>query len=78
MTYSEILLARNKTKKRVNVYLYEGMMNIMRTTGCSASEFVFACSAMAIEAMNKEKLPFITGKDRLILNKIRVCISHNK
>lgn len=73
-----ILLARNRTKKRVNVYMYEAMLNIMRSTGCSASEFAFACSVMAIGAMNKKRLPFITESDRLILNKIRVCITHNK
>jgi hypothetical protein len=78
INHSEILIARNRTKKRVNVYLYEAMLNIMRTTGCSASEFCFACSVMAIEKMNNFKLPFITKTDRLILNKIRVCIAHNK
>ena len=58
--------------------MYEGMRNIMAMATGSASEFAFACSAMAIEARNKEKLPFITESDRLIINKIRVWITSNK
>jgi hypothetical protein len=54
--HQEVLLARNRTKKRVNVFMYEGMLNIMRSTGCSASEFSFACSVMAIEKMNDFRL----------------------
>jgi hypothetical protein len=76
--YADVLLARNKNKKRVNVFFYEGMLNIMRSTGYSASEFAFACSAMAIEAMNGYKLPYIKDSDRLILRNIRVCITHSK
>jgi hypothetical protein len=76
--HEEVLLARNRNKKRVNVFFYEGMLNIMRSTGYSASEFAFACSVMAIEAMNGCKLPYIKKSDRLILNNIRVCITHSK
>lgn len=73
----EILLARNRTKRRHNDFMYEGMRNIMATATGSASEFAFACSAMAIESRNKKPLPFITEADRLIINKIWVWITSN-
>ena len=76
MDCQKILLARNKTKKRCNDFMYEAMRNIMQQATGSASEFAFACSVMAIEKRNG-KLPFVTDQDRLILNKIKVWISSN-
>ena len=71
---AEILLARNRTKRRHNDFMYEAMRNIMQSATGSASEFAFACSAMAIEK-KRGPLPFITDADRLIINKIRVWIT---
>jgi hypothetical protein len=75
---SEILLARNRTKRRHNDFMYEAMRTIMAAATGSASEFAFACSVMAIEARNRIRLPFVTDSDRLIINKIRVWITQNR
>ena len=75
MDANEILIARNRTKKRCNVFYYEAMGNIARANGFTASEFLFGCGAMAMQAMGC-KMDFLTDKDKLILKKLRVCISH--
>ena len=75
--YSEILLARNRNKKRCNVYYYEAMGNIARELGFTASEFLFGCAAMAMKAM-KRNMPYLKKEDELILNKLRVCITSCK
>ncbi len=75
---SEIYLARNRTKRRCNDFMYEAMRTIMQCASGSASEFAFACSVMAIEEHNKKPLQFVTDSDRLIINKIRVWITSNR
>jgi hypothetical protein len=77
MDYSKVLLARNRTKRRCNVYYYEAMGNIARANGFTASEFAFGCMAMAMIAM-RCKMDFLTERDRLILNKIRMCLTYLK
>jgi hypothetical protein len=63
-----ILAARNRTKKRCNVFYYEALGNI-------ASEFAFGCMAMAMTAM-KCKMDFLKMRDRLILKKVRSVIEN--
>jgi uncharacterized protein YrrD len=75
--YSQVLLARNRTKQRCNVYYYEAMGNIARYHGFTASEFLFGCAAMAMKVM-KCDTSFLTNKDNLILNNLRVCIAAKK
>ena len=72
-----ILAARNRTKKRINDFRYEAMQNMMKAEMGSASEFSFACCALALRAM-KKKMDFMTDKDELILNRLRMCIAHKK
>jgi hypothetical protein len=72
----EILIARNRNKKRCNVYYYEAMGNIARSLGFTASEFAFGCMALAMKAMKRD-MPYLKNDDELILNKLRVCISSN-
>jgi len=74
MDCSEILLARNRTKKRCNVFYYEAMGNIARANGFTASEFFFGCSAMAMRAMGC-KMDFLNENDIKLINDLRVCIS---
>jgi hypothetical protein len=57
--------------------MYEAMRNIMQSATGSASEFAFACSAMAIER-KVGKLTFLTEADRLIIQKIRVWITSKR
>ena len=71
------LMHRNRNKMRKNVFIYEDMKNIVQNKGQSFSEFCFAVVTMAIEKMENRKLPYIKNSDRLILNKIRMCISSN-
>jgi hypothetical protein len=74
---ANILLARNRTKRRCNDFMYEAMRTMMRTPNHTASEFAFACSAMALKAMGKD-LSFLNEDDLLIIKKIRVCITRKK
>ena len=73
----DIYLARNRTKRRCNDFMYEAMRNMMTVPTNSASEFAFACTAMALEEKHG-KLLFVTDSDRLIINKILVWITSNK
>lgn len=77
VNHVEILAARNRTKKRCNVFYYEAMGNIARANGFTASEFMFGCAAMAMKAM-KCDMGFLNERDQLILKRLRVCISRLK
>lgn len=76
--HNNILLARNKTKLQHKVYIYEGMKNIILANKFTVSQWLFGCGAMAIESMNKIKLPYISDNDRLILFNLRKAIKHIK
>lgn len=75
--HQKILLARNKIKLQHKTYLYEGMKNIILEKEFTVSEFMFGCIVMAIEAMSKRKLEYITDKDRLILRNLRRATSYS-
>ena len=72
----EIYLARNRTKRRCNDFMYEAMRAMMTVATGSASEFAFACTVMALEKKHG-KLLVVTESDRLIINEIRVWITSN-
>ena len=75
--HEEILAARNRTKRRCNIFYYEAMGNIARAHGFTASQFFFGCAAMAMQAMRKD-MDFLNDSDKLILKNLRVCISSCK
>jgi hypothetical protein len=75
--YREILIARNRTKKRYQDFRYEAMQNMMQSFCGSASEFSFAVCAMALKAM-KKKMDFLTDDDNKIINDLRIRITHNR
>ena len=72
-----ILAARNRTKRKMCDYRYEAMQNVMELAWGSASEFSFACCALALRSAGKP-LPFLKPEDELILKKLRAWIAHLK
>ena len=77
INHSEILLSRNRTKRRCSVYYYEAMGNLARSLNMTASEFFFGCGALALIKCGKD-MGFLKDSDKLILNRIRVCMSYNQ
>lgn len=79
---SEIHLARNRTKKQHEVYLYEAEINILqtiadRTSGRkSVSKMIHAIVAdFLIE--NGKSLEFLNNTDRLEIKELHNVISYN-
>lgn len=72
--HAQTLIARNRTKKRCNVYYYEAMGNIARAKGFTASEFAFGCMAIAMLKTGCS-MPYLKNSDWRIINRLRVCIS---
>lgn len=74
--HDEILSARNKTKKRCNVYYYEAMGTMARGMGFTASEFFFGCASMAMLKMGCELN--LSKRDLQIIERIRFEIANSK
>jgi hypothetical protein len=75
--FAEIYSGRNRTKRRFNDFMYEAMRSMMTKATGSASEFAFACCAMALQAKGRD-VSFLTSSDRLIMQRIRVWITDKK
>ena len=80
MNAAEIHMARNRTKRQKQIYVYEAMFNMAalhaeKIMG-KKSFSLFACASVAI-ALKKLgcKMEFLTEEDRRNFNELYKCIS---
>jgi hypothetical protein len=72
---SEVLLARNRTKRQVKVFMYEAIGNMLEgMAGQTRSENVFGLCCAFLERTG-HKLDFLKPSDRLIIKNLRGAIS---
>jgi hypothetical protein len=75
---SEILLARNRTKKQHKVYLYEAEINMLNDfAGGSVSENVHAIIAAFLKQTG-HIMSFLKEKDHLQINNIHRAIAQKQ
>ena len=78
MNCSEILIARNRTKKQVKVFMYEAVGNMLEgLAGQTRSENIFGLCCAFLEKTG-HKLDFLKPCDKLIINNLRRAITTNK
>jgi hypothetical protein len=73
--FTEILLARNRTKRQRKIFVYEAMANMLEGfAGHSVSENIFGIVAAFLQQTG-HKMDFLKDSDRLIIKEIRRAIT---
>ena len=76
--YSIIRLARNKTKRQHEIYLYEAEINMLKELKCgTVSEIVHAITASFLRKIGKD-MKFLKDCDLLKIKEIHNAITYNK
>lgn len=76
--YGEILIARNRTKRQIKVFVYEAIGNMLEgIAGQTRSENIFGLCCAFLEKTG-HKLDYLKDSDRLIIKNLRRAITTSK